>query len=204
MSKEKIILAFLFIMTVFLNVPAVSAGEEQSHTETKIEIKVSGEINEAQKAKINDLLVDFSGQEPQLKIDSKIKGEKPQKENKENKESGANPDGSSKAQKYYFNPMAVLALVVISIFLMIARFKKDAQPKINLLNNTLLGIVFVFSALSGILLIYGYEIQGFNLKFWHVIISSILLFLIFFHCLLHKNTWIYYLKRVLGIKRFLT
>jgi len=188
--NKKIILSFS-IPIIFLMVFAfVWAQENQNNVETRIEIKIDGKIDEIQKAKINDFLEYFKNQNPRLKIKSENKEEGPEtaKNQIEKRE--------SKVEKYYFWPITILALIIIFTLWLFTETKKEKRFEIKMLSNIFMGVIFLFVAISGILLIYGYKFQAFDLKFWHVITSLILVFIIIFHVLLHWNTWLTYLKKI--------
>jgi|GEM_PF-5342954 len=186
----KNILLSLSILLLFLNIIPISAQQNQTYTETRIEIKVVGELNGLQKAKVDELLNYFENQNPKLKIETKVKGEKPEIEERE-----------SKVGKYHFYPLAISALIIIFVLWLFMRIKKEKKYGINLSNNVFMLLLFLFLAFSGVLLIYGYnKIQAFDLKFWHVIVGLILLFAIIFHLIIHWSTWVSYFRKIFRIE----
>lgn len=76
--NKKVIFSTLIAIILLLTSVSVYAQQNQNNLETRIEIKIEGEINELQKTKINELLNYFENQNPRLKIDSKIIGERPE------------------------------------------------------------------------------------------------------------------------------
>lgn len=187
--NKKFALAGLAIAILLLNTLQIYAQQNQNYTETRIEIKVAGELSSVQKAKINELLNYFEAQNPKLKIESKIKGIEREDEGRE-----------TKAGKYHFIQITVSALVIIFALWAVTRIKKEKKYGINLSNNIFAGLTFLFVALSGILLIYDYKIQGFDVKFWHVIVALILLFAIVFHFITHWATWLSYFKKIFRLQ----
>lgn len=185
---KKIILPILITAIVLLNIFQVYAQKNQN-VESRIEIKINRSINEIRKIKINDLLSYFENQNPRLKINSKIKRKEPEKEKRK-----------SKAKKYHFIPITILASGIIFILWLIIRLKKEKKYGINLTNNVFVLLLFLFLTISGILLIYGYKLQSFNLKFWHVIIGLILIFAVIFHIIIHWQTWLVYFKKIFRAK----
>lgn len=201
MMNKKIIFKTLIVAFFLLTTTIIYAQQNQNDFETRIEIKIEGEINEVQKTKINELLNYFENQNPRLKIDSKILGEKPERPEKaEGGEIERTKRRESKVEKYHFVPITISALTIIFLLWLFIIIKKEKEHGINLANNIFMGLVFLFSAISGVLLIYGYKFQGFDLKFWHVIISLILLFAIIFHFTTHWKTWLSYFKKIFRIK----
>jgi magnesium-transporting ATPase (P-type) len=185
MVKTKIVLLILIAGILLLLVSGIYA-QQHGDIETKIEIKISGKVNETQKAQIDYLLNYFDNQNPRLKIDSKIKGGAEKEREKR----------ESKVEKYYFTPITTFALAIIFVLWAVIALKRENKHKINSFNNIFLGLMFLLSGISGILLIYGYEFQDFDLKFWHVVVSLILLFAIIFHIIMHYGVWKSYFKKV--------
>ncbi len=177
------IVLFFAILLFAINF-ALIHSQQNKIAETKIEIKVSGDINETQKAKVNELLNYFKNQNPHLKIESKIKKEKTEIKR-------------TKIEKYHFIEIFSFGVIVVFILCALFMFKKKERNKIRILTNIVLCLIFLVSSLSGILLIYEYKFQGLDIKFWHVIVSLFLFFIIIYHIALHWNTWISYFKRLI-------
>jgi magnesium-transporting ATPase (P-type) len=186
----------LFVALSFLAGGLISAQQSQGGPEARIEIKIQGEINAFQRAKIGELLNYFKNQNPRLKIDSRVNGERQEKAEAE-REIGKR---ESKVEKYHFYSIAFLALSVIFLLWLATAAKKEKKRGINLANNIFMGAIFLFSAASGVLLIYGYKFQGFDLRFWHVEVSLVFLFAVIFHFATHWKIWLSYFKKILGRK----
>ena len=187
MKEKTAPIYMILVLGILLSSMNVAGYAQQNQNiETKIEIKITGKINATPEAKLYDLLKYFESQNPRLKIHSRTVGEEHEKE--EGRE--------SKVEKYHFIPITIFALTIIFILWLFISFKKEKRRMINTLNNVFLCLIFSLSAASGILLIYGYKFQSFDLKFWHVITSLILLFGIIFHIMTHLNVWRSYFKKI--------
>jgi len=103
----------------------------------------------------------------------------------------------SKVEKYYFIPITFFSAVLITVFWLITKKRPEKRPLIKMSNNILMLLLFLFVSLSGIALIFGYKIRGFDLKFWHVIFSEFLVYAIIFHIIIHWSTWLSYFKKII-------
>jgi uncharacterized membrane protein len=103
----------------------------------------------------------------------------------------------SKVEKYYFIPITFFSAILITVFWLITKKRPEKRPLIKMSNNILMLLLFLFVSLSGIALIFGYKIQGFDLKFWHVIFSEFLVYAIIFHIIIHWSTWLSYFKKII-------
>jgi magnesium-transporting ATPase (P-type) len=199
MINKKVIFLILIIIFFLLTI-TIYAQQNQNNFETKIEIKIQGKINELQKTKIQSLLKYFEDQNPRLKIDSKTLEEKSERFEETRKREGEIKKKENKVQKYHFKPISISASIIIFLLSLLIIIKKEKRHAINLVNNIFMGFIFLFSAISGVLLIYGYKFSDFDLKFWHVIISVILLFAIIFHFIIHWKIWLSYFKKIFRIR----
>jgi len=171
---------------------AASAPPNQP-SETRIEIRVAGDLSAAQKAQIGELLKAFEGQNPRLKIEAKAPRPKgPEGPGKEKKEK------ESKADKYLFFPLTAAMLGTVAVSTVLAQGWRRTRYGINLIGNVATAVAFALVAASGVLLILNVELEdsGLDVKFWHVVIGTVFVYLIVFHLVNNWRAWLAYLRRV--------
>ncbi|OGM99099.1 MAG: hypothetical protein A2817_01215 [Candidatus Yanofskybacteria bacterium RIFCSPHIGHO2_01_FULL_39_8b] len=196
MFKEKpIILVIVFIILMIPLLP-LYAQEGQKVPETKIEIKISGQINGEQQAKIDELMGIFANQNPKLKIDSKdrVVNEIP---------ANVKTDKEDKFGKYYFLPIIVSLLIMMFLLFAFIKIKNGARQAINKFNNFVLGFIFLANAVLGIFLIFDVKLFHLDVKFWHVVSGEVLIVAIIFHLFLHWAIWKFYFKKFFSSRLFL-
>jgi len=176
---------------------ATAPLQDPPQVETRIEIKVKGEISPAQKAQVEALLKAFEGQEPRLKIETKgPPGPPPGPRGKER-------ERESKAGKYRFFLITGLMLGLVATSALIMETRRRARFSFSLAGNIATILAFALVTLTGFLLIFGYkgERGGFDIKYWHVIAGLVLVYLILFHLVNNWRAWPSYWRRLLRLMR---
>ncbi|MBI5065196.1 hypothetical protein HZA97_03065 [Candidatus Woesearchaeota archaeon] len=100
------------------------------------------------------------------------------------------------AEKYYFMYVLIIVVLTFIISWLSLRTKPGIRVNIILVNNFLMLLFFLLSSLMGVSLIFGYKIQSFDFKFWHVITGQFLVYSILFHIILHWAVWKSYLRKI--------
>jgi len=165
------------------------AGGPDQQAETKIEIRISGTISAAQREQIDELMAAFEGQNPRLKI----KAEKREREHEKGEKE------ESKAEKYLFFPLTAAMLGIVAALTVLAQGWRKARAGINPIGNVATAAAFGLVAASGFLLIFGvkFKDEGLDLKFWHVVIGTVFVYLILFHVVNNWRAWLAYLRRAI-------
>jgi len=159
--------------------------------ETRIEIKVTGELTAAQRQQVGALLAAFEGQSPRLIIEQKVLPEP----------AGRGEPRKSKAGKYHFFPLSFGLLALVGVATAVVERKRRVKVEVSMVANLLIGSAGVVAALTGVLLIFGFRPKdlGFDVRYWHVVSGVAVTYLLLFHLIVHWQVWVSYARRLLQL-----
>jgi len=153
----------------------------------KVEIKVEGNVNATARARINAFASEMRAMELKVKWKSEPMFEAEREEKK------------PKAERFHFYQVSALMLLITGASLAVTRMKRRLRRKVNMLNNILLAFFASISGATGLMSIFNVKHAfGLEVKFWHVISSEIVVYIILLHFALHWRSYLTYIRELAG------